>query len=250
MCRLVELEYACSTDDKPHRLRTEAILPCNDPLGCLAEEIVLHKPGSEASLATAESQEQEFAIMKIGGDCEKCAERKTNILVNEERIYLDIKEELEEMGGKLKCPVSKRMRRSRHMQRSDGSISLYKVREPRAKYQPEAICSSGSCTGPVCVAHDGRRGMFCEEHTCSAVDYNCLSDVSTTRNSSQYSIYCPLHTCSRLGCGLKVTNQETVLCKRHDKLFEVATWTQRYAKQGGGYGQSPFGILDSQTRRR
>lgn len=249
MCRLVELEYACSTDENPHRLRTDAILQCNDPFDCLAEEIILHKPGSEANLAAAKSQEQEFAIMKIGGDCEKCAERKTNILANEERIFLEMKGELEEMGNQIESPCRNSMRRSKRMHRSEESILQYKVRERRTEYEPEAICSSGSCTGPVHVAHDGRRGMFCEKHTCSAIDFGCLLDVSTTRNSSQYSIYCPLHTCIRLGCGLKVANQETVLCERHDWQFKVATWTQQYARQGGGYGQAPFGILDSQMRR-
>jgi nitrite reductase/ring-hydroxylating ferredoxin subunit len=58
-----------------------------------------------------------------------------------------------------------------------------------------------------------------------------------------------LHTCSRLGCGLKVADQETVFCKRHDWQFNVATSTQWYARQGGGYGQAPFGILDSLMRR-
>lgn len=126
---------------------------------------------------------------------------------------------------------------------------MYKVRESRAIYKPEATCSSGSCTGPVYVTHDGRRGMFCEKHTCSAVNLGCLLDVSTPRNSYQYSIYCPLHACSRLGCGLKIADEGTVFCKRHDWQFEVATCTQEYARQGGGFGQAPFGILDSQMRR-
>lgn len=249
MCRPVELEYACSTDDKPHRLRTGAVFQCNDPIGCLAEEIVLHKPGSEADLAAAKTQEKEFTILKIGGDCEKCAERKTNILANEERIFQEMKGEIQEMEKKLERPCRKTLRRSKRMCRSEESISMYKVRESGAIYKPEATCSSGSCTGPVYVTHDGRRGMFCEKHTCSAVNLGCLLDVSTPRNSYQFSIYCPLHACSRLGCGLKITDEETAFCKRHDWQFEVAICTQEYARQGGGYGQAPFGILDSQMRR-
>jgi hypothetical protein len=65
------------------------------------------------------------------------------------------------------------------------------------------------------VSLNGFQGMFCKKHTCSATEWQCLLDVSTTRNSAQYSIHCPAHTCHTHGCGVRIADLSTLYCTRH-----------------------------------
>ncbi|KAM0561591.1 hypothetical protein ACHAPJ_002759 [Fusarium lateritium] len=219
MCRFLELEFACSSDNQPHRLRTSAIIRCEGPLGCLAEEVVTQKSDSEAGTAVEDPADEMFTIMKVGGDCEKCSQQKTMELENKDRILSDIQANLVEMDQELARLSIEDIQRPRM---DIPTLSLSQIHEDKAEHHPETICSSGPCKGLVTVSLDGRRGYFCKKHTCAATEWNCLSDVSTPRNSSQFSIYCPLHTCGRLGCGLKIGDLSTIFCEKHQREIDRA----------------------------
>ncbi|KAL4722882.1 hypothetical protein ACLX1H_010122 [Fusarium chlamydosporum] len=208
MCHYMELEFSCSTAENPHRLRTGAVLRCDDFLGCVTEEVILKKPGPEIR-RTTKLKKETYTIVKIGGDCEKCAEEKTKLISNEERIFHELREELEVMDKLLDSSFNG------DEDASGKGRTLRQMHEDRADQQPDTICASGSCKGLAMVSLDGRQGMFCKKHTCNATEWQCLSDFSTTRNNSQYSIYCPAHTCDRLGCGLRIADISTIYCHKH-----------------------------------
>ncbi|KAF4967259.1 hypothetical protein FSARC_5171 [Fusarium sarcochroum] len=219
MCHFLELEFACSSDNQPHRLRTRAIYRCEDPFDCLAEEVVTQKSESEAGTTVEDWADEKFTIMKVGGDCEKCSQQKTKELEHKEKILSDIQANLVEMDQDLSRLSFEGIQKPR---KEIPTLSLSQIHEDKAEHHPETICSSGGCKGLVAVSLDGRRGFFCKKHTCAATDWGCLSDVSTTRNSSQFSIYCPLHTCGRLGCGLKIADLSTVFCTKHQHEIDLA----------------------------
>ncbi|KAJ4256720.1 hypothetical protein NW762_008816 [Fusarium torreyae] len=219
MCHFLELEFACSSDNHPHRLRTGAIFRCEDPLDCLAEEVVNQKSGSEAGTAVEELADEKFIIMKVGGDCEKCSQQKTKELENKDKILNEIQANLVQMDQELaRLSIEDTQRPGMNIP----TLSLSQIHEDKAEHHPETICSSGPCKGLVTVSLDGRRGLFCKKHTCAATEWNCLSDVSTPRNSSQFSIYCPLHTCGRLGCGQKIADLSTIFCAKHQREIDRA----------------------------
>lgn len=216
MCRLLKLQYACSSNGKPHYMENVqgAYIPCNDRHGCFIEEALALKPGSDTT-PPGSPIEREYTIVKIGGDCETCANRKARKIEEEDKFFVEMNSVVDRTERELNAMVMR-----------CGEISASnrrrKVNHVRREYRPNDTCSSGSCQNQVHVSHDGRKGMFCRKHTCATQEFDCLSDVSTTRNGPQYSIYCPLHTCSRIGCGLQIMDQDTIVCKRHHDELELA----------------------------
>ncbi|KAM5344876.1 hypothetical protein ACJ41O_010738 [Fusarium nematophilum] len=195
MCFLLELEFACSDDAGPHRLRTEAIIKCESPISCLYDEIAGTTPEpSEVKLEDLPSGK--FKVLHVGGDCDKCARVKTSQLANNVDILDEIGETITQIDKDL-----------------DQLDLVPRVPRP-ARHRPKTTCSSGSCK-QVTVWVGGRQGHFCQKHTCAAKDWGCLNDVSTNSNSDQHSIYCPEHTCVWPGCGLRVAERYKGVCERH-----------------------------------
>ncbi|RGP62815.1 hypothetical protein FSPOR_9006 [Fusarium sporotrichioides] len=214
MCQFMELEFSCSTADNQHRLKSQGLLPCDDFQSCVFELVTLKRPDSETGQNTRVLV-QHHTIVKIDGDCQKCAERKTKLIQNEERIFQALKREPE---GMEKIPKS----HTEESEEEPGKIrTLKQIHQDRADNQPDTICASGPCQGLAMVSSDGRQGMFCKKHTCTATEWDCLLDVSTTRNSAQYSIYCPAHTCNTLGCGLRIADLSTLYCTSHQAQIYV-----------------------------
>ncbi|EMT68144.1 hypothetical protein FOC4_g10012552 [Fusarium odoratissimum] len=87
MCRLLKLQYACSSNGKPHYMENVqgAYIPCNDRHGCFIEEALALKPGSDTT-PPGSPIEREYTIVKIGGDCETCANKKTRKIEEEDKI--------------------------------------------------------------------------------------------------------------------------------------------------------------------
>lgn len=215
MCRLLKLQYDCSTDGEPHYLENAqgASIPCHDRHACLIEDTLVLKPGSDTSPPSSPI-ERDCTTVKIGGDCEKCANKKAKKLEEEDKVFV----EATSIFGRTERDLDGMLRRCGEIAVSNRRRRLNYV---RSEYRPNDTCSSGSCPKEVHVSHAGVKGMFCRKHTCSAHKFDCLTDVSTTRNGPQHSIYCPRHTCSRSGCGLQVMDEFTPLCKRHHKELEL-----------------------------
>lgn len=246
----MELEYSCSTERNPHRLRTAGLIQCNDYIGCMIEKLNLKKPGREIQHLNLETEQ--YTVCKIGGDCEDCAMKKTELIQNEERAFRELEEELQEeersyreiveeiqnedeMYREIQEGIQNKERSFRERQKEannngqslsrwirnklveshDEILGLRLYGRGAAVQRPETICSSGPCTGPVVVTDDGEKGMFCEKHTCSAKEWSCLMDAATPPNSNQYSIYCSAHTYGRFGCGLRITNPMSNYCTMH-----------------------------------
>ncbi|RGP78038.1 hypothetical protein FLONG3_3873 [Fusarium longipes] len=208
MCHFMEIEFSCSTADDPHRLKTQGLLPCDDFQNCAVEVVTFKKQVSEAR-QTVRVVMDRYKAVKVAGDCQKCAERKTKLIQNEERIFRELKKEFGKMDKNQEVPYEGNAEAPRD------AITLKQIHQDRADHQPDTICASGSCNGLVMVSVGGVQGMFCKRHTCCATEWDCLLDVSTTRNSRQYSIYCPAHTCITYGCGLKIADLSTAYCTRH-----------------------------------
>ncbi|KAG8669515.1 hypothetical protein FPOAC2_08846 [Fusarium poae] len=208
MCKFMELEFSCSTADNPHRLETPGFLPCDDFQSCVVELVTLKKPDPEKG-SNSRVLVRHYEIVKIDGDCQKCAERKTKLIQNEERIFLELKKESEDRNM-LPEGLAK-----------DSQEKFVEVENPNQTHQNktdnqlETICASGPCQSLAIVSSDGQQGMFCKRHTCSATEWDCLLDISTTRINAQPSIYCPAHTCNRLRCGLRIADLSTLYCTRH-----------------------------------
>lgn len=221
MCRLLKLQYACSSNGEPHYMENAqgAFIPCNDRHGCLIEDVLALKPGSDTS-PPGSPIEREYTIVKIGGDCETCANEKARKVEENDKVFVD-----------MNSVVGRTERDFHGMIRRCGEIAVDNRRRMlnnvRSQCRPNDTCSSGSCQNQVHVSHAGIKGMFCRKHTCSAKEFDCLTDVSTTRNSPQHSIYCPRHTCSKSGCGLQILAHDTPLCKRHHDQLELAISTLR-----------------------
>ncbi|RFN51467.1 hypothetical protein FIE12Z_4203 [Fusarium flagelliforme] len=184
MCRYMELEYSCSTEENPHRLRTTGLIQCNDYIGCMIEKLNLKKPGQEIQHVNLETEQ--YTVCKIGGDCEDCAMKKTELIQNEERVFRELEEELQdeercyreiveeiqnedEMHREIQEGIQNKERRFRERQKEaknngqslsrwirnklveshDEILSLRLYGREVAVQRPETICSSGSCTGPV-----------------------------------------------------------------------------------------------------
>ncbi|CAG7565682.1 unnamed protein product [Fusarium equiseti] len=185
MCRYMELEYSCSTEGTPHRLRTTGLIQCNDYIGCMIEELNLKKPGREIQHVNLETVQ--YTLFKIGGDCEECATKKTELIQNEERVFRELEEELQEEerdfqgileeiqnedriyreileGIQKKKERSFRERRkeannndqslsrwicNKLIQSPDEILGLRLYARGAAVQRPETVCSSGPCTGPV-----------------------------------------------------------------------------------------------------
>ena len=242
----MELEYSCSTKGHPHRLRTTGLIQCDDYIGCMLEKLDLKKPGRDTQQLNQETEQ--YTVYEIGGDCEECVKRKTELIENEERVFRELEEELQEEDriyreiheGFQKKERSFRERREEINKRGqslsrrirnilvetpDEILGLRLYGRGEVAQRPETICSSGSRTGPVVVTDGGEKGMFCKEHTCSAKEWSCLLDAVTLENSNQHPIYCSAHTCSRLGCGLRIADSMSNYCTMHQ--------TQMYMDSAG-----------------
>lgn len=216
MYRLLKLQYACSSNGEPHYMENAqgAFIPFNDRHGCLIEDVLSLKPGSDTS-PPGSPIEREYTIVKIGGDCERCANQKARKIEEDDKVFVD----MNSVVGRTERDFHGMIRRCGEIAVDNRRRMLNKV---RSQYRPNDTCSSGSCQNQVYVPHAGLKGMFCRKHTCSAQGFDCLTDVCTTRNSAQYSIYCPRHTCSKSGCGLQILAHYTPLCKRHHDQLELA----------------------------
>lgn len=200
----------------------------------MLEKLDLKKPGRETQQVNQETEQ--YIVYEIGGDCEECAKKKTELIENEERVFRELEEELQQedriyreiQEGFQQKERSFRERQeaiNNRGQRLSRRIRKILVETPdeilglrlcgKVVQRPEIICSSGSCTGPVVVTDDGEKGMFCEEHTCSAKEWSCLLDAVTLENSNQHQIYCSAHTCSGLGCGLRIADPMSTYCTMH-----------------------------------
>ncbi|QPC79282.1 hypothetical protein HYE68_010034 [Fusarium pseudograminearum] len=205
MCKFMELEFSCSTTDNPHRLETQGLLPCDNFQSCVFELVNFKRPKSDIAQKT-QVLVQHYMLVKIDGDCQKCAERKTKLIQNRERISQALMKESENMdkipGGSMKG--------------GSGKVgNLRQIHQDRADHQPDTICASGPCKRLAMVSTDGRRGMFCKTHTCSAREWNCLLDTSTTQDGVEFSVYCTAHTCDTLGCNRRIADLSTVHCTKH-----------------------------------
>ncbi|KAL6913827.1 hypothetical protein ACHAP8_001768 [Fusarium lateritium] len=208
MCKFMELEFSCSTADNPHRLETPGLLPCDDFQSCGVELVALKKPDPETGLSS-QVLVRHYDVIKIDGDCQKCAERKTTLIQNEERIFLARKKESKDRDRLPEVP-------KKGSKEKFGDVeTLNQIRQNKIDNQHDAICASGPCQGVAMVSPNGQQGMFCKRHTCSATEWDCLLDISTTRMNPQCSIYCPAHTCNRLRCGLRIADLSTLYCTRH-----------------------------------
>ncbi|KAF5021759.1 hypothetical protein F66182_6209 [Fusarium sp. NRRL 66182] len=178
MCQFLELEFSCSSDNHPHRLRTRSICPCDNPLGCLAEEIAASESKAESETVIEDWEDGLFSIMKVDGVCGDCAQKKTKELEDKEKILGDIETNLVKMDQDLDRLSAENLAKSR---RGIPTLSLPQLHDDRAEreHEPETICSSGWCKGLVAVSLDGRRGFFCQKHTCAAADWGCLLDKQT-----------------------------------------------------------------------
>ncbi|KAH7250164.1 uncharacterized protein BKA55DRAFT_539727 [Fusarium redolens] len=89
MCRILRLQYACSSNGKPHYMEDTqgAFFPCNDRLGCFIENVLAMKPGSDTTPPSS-TIEREYAIMWIGGDCERCANKKARKIEEEDKFFV------------------------------------------------------------------------------------------------------------------------------------------------------------------
>ncbi|RSM15496.1 hypothetical protein CDV31_004932 [Fusarium ambrosium] len=151
-----------------------------------------------------------FKILYIGGHCDNCARRIEKEQVEKMILREDIETKLKRLQECFRAPSSKvSSTKSFTQEPAPGKPPLQ-----QAVYDPNNICSSGPCTKPV-ISIDSRRGLFCEEHTCAARYWACLTDAVTKKNGPQRSPYCSAHTCERFGCEMRVANRDSIYCEKH-----------------------------------
>lgn len=149
---------------------------------------------------------QQYMPVKIKGDYQKCAERKTKLVQNRKRIFQAFMKESESMDNIPEGPMMK----------VSGEVrTLRRIHRDRADHQPDTVCASGPCQRLAMVSSDGRQGIFCKTHTCSATEWNCLLDTSTTQDGVEFSVYCTAHTCDTLGCNRRIADLSTFYCTKH-----------------------------------
>ncbi|KAF4977283.1 hypothetical protein FZEAL_6171 [Fusarium zealandicum] len=213
MCLFLKLEFDCSDSGIRHSKKTEAICRCDNPLVCIAEETSSSISPMEKEVEIEDLADNEFKVYYVGGDCKDCAQKRNEELAAKDKAFATIENDLAEMTDTIdKLDVTAQPKPEEQPQ-----MTLAQIHHKRSAYQPETICASGTCMGLVCVSIDGRRGKFCQRHTCAAQDWGCLADISTTRFTPEYAIYCPLHTCGRLRCGVRVADFSSLYCERHRK---------------------------------
>ncbi|KAM5515851.1 hypothetical protein FOXYSP1_02802 [Fusarium oxysporum f. sp. phaseoli] len=106
MCRLLKLQYACSSNGKPHYMENVqgAYIPCNDRHGCFIEEALALKPGSDTT-PPGSPIEREYTIVKIGGDCETCANKKATKIEEEDKFFVEMNSVVDRTERELNAMV-------------------------------------------------------------------------------------------------------------------------------------------------
>ncbi|KAF4468964.1 hypothetical protein FALBO_4135 [Fusarium albosuccineum] len=215
MCHFLELEFSCSDGGRPHRIRTDALCKCDNPFGCIAEEMWSEADADEDMNDWAQ---EDFKVLYVGGNCEKCTNKKDDQLAEQEKFLVRYHTDVEEMGHDLERIESDREKQ----QVKNASQNAFAQRDFVDFKTP---CASGPCKYPVVISRDGRKGHFCQKHTCAAQYWGCLADSTPNSESPAESIYCPVHTCSKRGCGMRIDDENSIFCCLHRRRGILKTPT-------------------------
>ncbi|KAJ4323616.1 hypothetical protein N0V84_004224 [Fusarium piperis] len=219
MCKLLEIEYSCSHGTKRHRQRIDALCKCDNPLTCMVGDMHLddHPKTKIEDLA-----EENFKVVKVGGVCDECAQKMALEIEEKDRMFGELEVSLEEINKDLSLLAlagpPNRGEAKRHKLSRRGAKATKSHHTP---HDSDWICANESCQGRVTFSIDGRRGRFCQKHTCAAQDWGCISGVATKLNGPQFSIYCHVHTCTKAGCGMRIAHDSAIYCCAHSHITDV-----------------------------
>lgn len=220
MCRLLELEYSCSHGTKRHRQRIDALCTCDNPLACMAGDTNL---GDHPKTKIEGMDEENFKTIKVGGVCDECAQKMALEIEEKDRMFGQLETSLEEINKDLSqlalaAPSNgEEQAKGNKLPRREATA----VKPQLTPYDSDWICANGSCQGRVTFSVDGRRGRFCQKHTCAAQDWGCIAGVATKHNNPRFSIYCHVHTCTKAGCGMRIAHDSAIYCCSHSYVHDL-----------------------------
>ncbi|KAJ4201796.1 hypothetical protein NW767_006334 [Fusarium falciforme] len=219
MCKLLEIEYSCSHGTKRHRQRIDALCSCDNPLACMVGDMQL---GDHHKTKIQDLSEENFKVVKVDGVCDECARKMALEIEEKDRMFGELEASLEEINKDLSLlalagPASGQDAKKHKVHHRE----VPSTKPQHTPHDSDWICANGSCQGRVTFSIDGRRGRFCQKHTCAAQDWGCISGVATKLNSPQFSIYCHVHTCTKAGCGMRIAHDSAIYCCTHSHIPDL-----------------------------
>ncbi|KAM0434022.1 hypothetical protein ACHAPT_003966 [Fusarium lateritium] len=213
MCQFLEIEFSCSDETKRHSQRTDALCLCDNPLVCIAGDMQLD---DDTEPDISELGEDRFKVLKVDGVCDECAQKMARELQEKDKMFTELEANLEEINkdlNQLTLGAQAEGQAGNGRKPSQQDAAPIKPQHPPQDHR--WICSYGPCQRRITFSIDGRRGRFCQKHTCAAHDWGCLSGVVTKLNNPQFSIYCPVHSCAKAGCGMRIADDSAIYCCTH-----------------------------------
>ncbi|RSM02990.1 hypothetical protein BHE90_001737 [Fusarium euwallaceae] len=217
MCKLLEIEYSCSHGTKRHRQRIDALCSCDNPLACMVGDM---QHGNDPKTKIEDLGKENFKVVKVDGVCDECAQKMAQEIEEKDMMFGELEASLEEINKDLAL-LALAGPANGHEAKRHKLAHRESTKPQHTPHDGDWICASGSCQGRVTFSIDGRRGRFCQKHTCAAQDWGCISGVATKLNSPQFSIYCHVHTCNKAGCGMRIAHDSALYCCTHSHMSDL-----------------------------